>query len=121
MCGECKVLVDNMASTYGGLCDNYCQALGLSCIGAWEEDQDTCQILSEQQCSVSMGTTSDAICECSPENPGESGGPLAFRPPLWEYTDISELHRTDHYPVAIAGGETVMLLTLSLHRYPNTY
>ena len=27
-CGNCKVLVNNFGSTYGGLCSNYCRAAG---------------------------------------------------------------------------------------------
>merc|ERR1712038_584889 len=31
VCGECKVLVDNFESVYGGTCSGYCNALGLTC------------------------------------------------------------------------------------------
>ena len=65
ICGECKVLVDNMRTTYGGLCDNYCQAVGKLCVGAWQEVDDTCTVKSVGSCSVSFGTTTDAICECT--------------------------------------------------------
>lgn len=66
VCSECKVLVNNMYSTYGGLCDNYCASIGLRCVGAWEERDDTCTVLSVESCSVSIGRTSDAICQCTP-------------------------------------------------------
>ena len=32
-CGECKVLVDNFDTKYGGLCENFCRAQGLDCAG----------------------------------------------------------------------------------------
>ena len=32
-CGECKVLVANFVTKYGGLCDNFCHAQGLRCAG----------------------------------------------------------------------------------------
>ena len=65
VCGECKVLVDNMASKYGGKCDAYCASLGKECVQAWEENSDTCDVQREGACSVSFGSTTDAICECS--------------------------------------------------------
>ena len=67
VCGECKVLVNHMSSKYGGLCDNYCHAIGKQCVGAWEEAGDTCTVEHDGSCSVSFGGTSDAICECSPD------------------------------------------------------
>ena len=67
VCDECKVLVDNMAGTYSGKCDEYCAVLGKQCVGAWEEKEDTCSVLTPGACSVSFGSTSDAICECSPD------------------------------------------------------
>ena len=45
-CGNCKVLVNNFGSTYGGLCSNYCRAIGRECVGAWEEQDDTCAVES---------------------------------------------------------------------------
>ena len=65
VCGECRVLVNHMWTEYGGLCDNYCASIGKTCVGAWEENSDTCAVLNIGSCSTSFGTTSDAICECS--------------------------------------------------------
>jgi hypothetical protein len=71
VCGECKVLVDNFQDTYGGHCTNYCAALGMRCVGAWEEVNDTCEEASAESCDHHMHgangdaiITSDAICEC---------------------------------------------------------
>ena len=72
VCGECKVLVNHMSSKYGGKCDNYCQSIGKRCVGAWDEKLDTCTVQSTGSCSVSFGRTSDAICQCSPDESGES-------------------------------------------------
>eukprot|EP01051_Picozoa_sp_SAG22_P008313 SAG22_NODE_626_length_8433_cov_43.291097_5_plen_836_part_00 len=68
VCGDCTVLVNNMDTLYGGLCDNYCQSIGKQCVGAWEEADDTCAIEYIGSCSTSFGDTSDAICQCSPDN-----------------------------------------------------
>merc|ERR1711981_1488356 len=64
VCGECKVLVDNMDDKYG-TCTAYCNAVGRTCVGAWEEKWDTCKVKSTKDCSDNFGAyTSDAICEC---------------------------------------------------------
>ena len=55
--------MDNMA-TYS-TCDGYCDAVGLPCIGAWEEKGDTCTVSRTEDCQYDFGReTSDAICEC---------------------------------------------------------
>jgi len=64
VCGDCKVLVTHMNSVYHS-CSNYCSSLGRKCTGAWEEDHDSCGILSTEDCHHDFGSyTSDAICEC---------------------------------------------------------
>jgi hypothetical protein len=45
-------------------------------MGAWEEDGDTCTVLRDGDCSVSFGSTSDAICECSADEGRDEGAPL---------------------------------------------
>lgn len=72
VCGECKVLVDNFESVYGGTCSGYCNALGLTCRGGWEEVNDTCEEAWSIGCSQWL-STSDAICQCSPAAAGEAG------------------------------------------------
>jgi hypothetical protein len=94
-CEECKARVAPSAgfgNTYGGLCDNYCQALGLSCIGAWNlESSSTAPGIcdpnddfwssdarpgSSESCSrrIREGRIdSRAICECSTESPFPPG------------------------------------------------
>jgi len=49
VCGECKVLVDEFDDIYGN-CDGYCNNIGRSCTGAWEEDDDTCTVLYSMTC-----------------------------------------------------------------------
>ena len=78
VCGECKVLVDSFEETYGGHCANYCEALGLSCVAAWEEVGDSCEEASVESCDHHMHgedgssiSTSDAICQCGPAAPDE--------------------------------------------------
>ena len=64
VCGECKVLVDDF-QRYGS-CNAYCQAIGRECVGAWEEQDDNCQVRYEMSCEANAGgSTSDALCECS--------------------------------------------------------
>jgi len=71
VCGECKVLVDRFSSFYGS-CNGYCDAIGKTCVGAWEEQNDNCQVLYDMTCDQQIGS-SDAICECSPD--GEAATP----------------------------------------------
>merc|ERR1712165_413892 len=48
-----------------GTCTAYCDAVGRTCVGAWEESGDTCSVKSTKDCSHNFGGyTSDAICEC---------------------------------------------------------
>ena len=70
-CGDCKVLVNNFQSRYRGSCDTYCASIGKTCVGAWEESADDCQVMFPGVCGPvafpGYRTTSDAICECSPD------------------------------------------------------
>ena len=52
-------------------CDAYCATQGFACAGAWEEHDDTCQVLQTKTCDFDFSSmpTSDAICEC--KNPGK--------------------------------------------------
>merc|ERR1712232_920158 len=62
VCGDCKVLVDKFDSLYGN-CNGYCQDVGRSCVGAWEESHDTCSVKFELTCDQEL-LSSDAICQC---------------------------------------------------------
>merc|ERR1712038_1057111 len=64
VCGDCKVLVNNFATTYG-TCGGYCGSMGMTCVGGWDEVEDTCQVLSTLGCDQALDS-SDAICECAP-------------------------------------------------------
>ena len=64
VCGECRVLIAGASERYGSLCDEYCAAFGKHCTGAWEEHADSCEVSHAVGCSVSLGDTDDAICEC---------------------------------------------------------
>lgn len=72
VCGDCKVLVHNFQSTYG-TCSGYCEAIGLTCKGGWEEVNDTCEESFSLGCFDTL-SSSDAICECNP--------PSATNPPV---------------------------------------
>ena len=80
VCGECKVLVDNIRDY--GTCDRYCRSLPnpRRCTGAWEEDGDSCAVESEHSCDWRPRSTSDALCECSDECTGDECG-IALGPP----------------------------------------
>lgn len=64
-----RVLTDT-AQIYG-TCDAYCaeQETSLTCVGAWEDFDDTCQIFDDRAVNCwtnfSETGTSDMICECS--------------------------------------------------------
>ena len=73
ICGECKVLVNHFNSVYESSCRVYCESMGRTCVGAWEEDGDTCAVLRDESCDSPVdnwGGTSDAICECSDAQAG---------------------------------------------------
>ena len=70
-CGNegCKNLV-NINKFEPATCDQYCKEQGSICVGAWEEDKNTCEIEATAECYTDFdeefGGTSDAICECTP-------------------------------------------------------
>jgi len=67
VCDDCKVFVHNMDNH--PTCASYCSFVGRVCTGAWEEDHETCNILSTENCEHDFASyTSDAICEC--KDPG---------------------------------------------------
>ena len=67
VCGDCRVLVTNMDTKYS-TCSNYCDSIGRTCAGAWEEKRDTCNVKETEDCQHNFGEdphkTSDAICQC---------------------------------------------------------
>ena len=63
-CGACRVLVTNMDTKYS-TCSNYCDSIGRTCAGAWEEKRNTCNVKKTEDCQHNFGAyTSDAICQC---------------------------------------------------------
>lgn len=76
-CGGCKVLANNMSAKYR-TCNAYCRDQGRSCVGAWEERANDCDVLDTMDCNFDFHFTSDAICECSASGalpaPTPSGG-----------------------------------------------
>merc|ERR1719330_822218 len=71
VCADCKVLVNHFSSKYR-TCSGYCSHIGRRCVGAWEEQGDTCSVLHNMTCDQAL-ESSDAICECSPEQPSAEG------------------------------------------------
>lgn len=65
----CKVLASNMR---GKTCDEYCTSNGRTCVGAWEEVNEDCNIKATITCEQTWGTTSDLLCECSADADEES-------------------------------------------------
>merc|ERR1712112_393303 len=63
VCGNCKALIEKMNYEYK-TCDEYCKRIGRICSGAWEDDDDTCQVKSTETCSHEFLDTADAICAC---------------------------------------------------------
>ena len=50
---------------YGSTCGNYCSSIGSTCVGAWEDDNDSCTVQGPRQCEEVNAGTSDAICQCA--------------------------------------------------------
>jgi len=61
----CKVLADQMTQK---TCREYCARNGLGCNGGWEEQDEDCIAIYELGCDQAYGSTSDLICECTPES-----------------------------------------------------
>jgi len=59
----CRVLANGMR---GRTCREYCGEQQLSCVGAWEEQDDNCVIKETLTCEQTYGNTHDLLCECSP-------------------------------------------------------
>jgi len=64
-CSEngCKVLAGGMT---GRTCRSYCQDNGLSCVGAWEEQNNDCKVKATMKCDQTWPQTSDLLCQCAP-------------------------------------------------------
>mmetsp|Transcript_93851 Transcript_93851/g.271252 ORF Transcript_93851/g.271252 Transcript_93851/m.271252 type:complete len:400 (+) Transcript_93851:64-1263(+) len=72
-CGSngCRVL----AKVQHRSCTEYCQLTYRSCVGAWEEVSDNCDVKYAWRCDDRLPGTSDLLCECSAETSG--GGSIA--------------------------------------------
>ena len=57
--------MDKFESKYE-TCNGYCQSIGATCTGAWEEVSDSCKVDRGMKCDETLDT-SDAICECNGE------------------------------------------------------
>jgi len=64
--GGCTVLVNDLSSTYQS-CDNYCQGHNRQCVGAWDEDDNSCTAKETFGCDFKFTLTPDALCRCSTE------------------------------------------------------
>jgi len=60
----CKVLADKMLAR---TCDQYCAESGLVCVGAGDDEDDTCREVRSLSCDESVPLTTDLICECGTE------------------------------------------------------
>jgi len=89
VCGDCKVLVDEFDSKYG-TCEGYCGRLGLTCAGAWEEENDGCGVLYDLACDQTL-SSSDAICQCDPQTAQPGCGQ---EPPAGCMAHINWAHNT---------------------------
>jgi len=59
----CQVLADNM---HHRTCREYCSDQLMDCVGAWEEEEDTCNVKASLTCDDTYPHTSDLLCECAP-------------------------------------------------------
>ena len=49
-------------------CEFYCNYIGRTCTGAWEDKSNGCEVLSTENCFHNFGDyTHDAICQCNNE------------------------------------------------------
>lgn len=59
----CKVLADHMQDK---TCRWYCDRSNLDCVGAWEEQNEDCNVKATLTCDQTYPGTSDLLCECGP-------------------------------------------------------
>jgi len=59
----CTVLADRMQ---GRSCADYCSASGYTCVAAWEEVREDCNVKFALTCDESGIQTSDLLCQCAP-------------------------------------------------------
>ena len=112
VCSECRVLVDNFDSKYGGRCRTYCESIGRSCVGAWEELSDTCDVKYASSCNDVI-QSSDALCEC-----GAVMGPTPMRLKMVAYFRRVELAEAIHqeWSSKVKFTEGVLQLYTSKHK-----
>jgi len=96
----CKVLAAGMTDR---TCRQYCHDNGnLSCIGAWEERDDDCNVKATMTCDQTWPNTHDLLCECAP-------GPLVARDPselelVWSDDFDNSSVQEDKWSIVKAGG-----------------
>ena len=72
VCEDCKVVVTQFNTRWGGLCFNYCGALESECTGAWAGSLDrTCDASATQRCDEPFSGLTFAggdrgVCQCEP-------------------------------------------------------
>jgi len=71
----CTVLADKMQ---GRSCADYCASSGYTCVAAWEEVEEDCNVKFALTCEESGIQTSDLLCQCAP--PGASPPPSLSLP-----------------------------------------
>ena len=72
LCSVSQVLTPEFDSKYK-TCDGFCNAHGLTCLAAWEEDAESCKVKHTLKCDQTIDS-SDALCECNPADAvGEDG------------------------------------------------
>jgi len=64
-CGGCRVLTQD--TSLHKTCNEYCDAQGRTCVSAFEEVSNNCDVLAAHSCDTDFTGlgTSDALCECS--------------------------------------------------------
>jgi len=63
----CEVLAKTNLRKYGQSCNGYCNHHGLQCFGAYDAEQDDCQIYGQQRECNYIKNSGDLICNCSTE------------------------------------------------------
>lgn len=63
-CGKCTALV-NIAGNEGETCDDFCESFGHKCVGAAEEDDNSCELKKSVMCNKPIAHTSSLFCKCA--------------------------------------------------------
>ena len=105
VCEDCKVVVTDFRTRWGGKCLNYCGAMGFRCINAWESQvDDTCGSSRTIPCDVDHAVTRTSTHPVDPGGYEDQHGVCRCEPPPANVATVSvslavTIEQYEHNPV----------------------